>query len=291
MELNPAQLEALVAITDQGTFEAAARHLHVTPSAVSQRIRALEKAAGRVLITRGPLGRPTPAGELLVRLGRQTQLLYDEARDALATAGSVELPVAINADSLATWFRDVLSDAAGWDGTALRLSVEDQAHSHDLLRSGDVLAALTSEPAAVQGCTVERLGSLRYLPVAEPAFVERWCHGRSMEWATMPVVVFNDKDDLQYDLLRRHGVTDPPPIVHQVPASVDFHEAVRRGLGWSMLPEPQALPDLADGRLVRLASREHLDVALHWQRWRLDSPLLTRLTEAVRQAAGAHLRA
>jgi len=291
VDLNPAQLDALVAIAEHGSFEAAARSLHITPSAVSQRIRALEAAAGQVLISRGTPCRPTPHGEGLVRLGRQTRLLYDEAGQALTGAGAVELPVAVNADSLAVWFGDVLAAVARWDATALRLHVEDQAHSAQLLRSGDVLAAVTSDPAALQGCAVEPLGALRYVPAAAPWFAERWGAnggGGGPAWAAMPVVVFNAKDDLQYELLRRHGVPGVPPVVHQVPASADFYVAVRAGLGWGVLPEPQARADLAAGTLVRL-SADLVDVPLYWQRWRLDSPRLAALTNEVRVAAARHL--
>ena len=287
VDLNPGQIDALVAIADHGSFEAAARHLHITASAVSQRIRALEATAGQVLISRGTPCRPTPHGEWLVRLGRQTRLLYDEASQALDPASVVELPVAVNADSLPTWFVDVLSAVARWDGAAIRLHVEDQAHSQELLRGGDVLAAVTSDPAAVQGCTVHPLGSLRYVPAATPAFASRWRRGQLPDWAAMPVVIFNDKDELQDEQLRRHGV-GLPPVVHQVPTNADFYQAVRVGLGWAMLPEPQAREDLAAGRLVRL-SPDLIDVPLYWQRWRLDSPRLTELSNAVREAASRHL--
>ena len=289
MDLNPGQLDALVAIAEHGSFEAAARELHITPSAVSQRIRALEAMAGQVLVSRGAPCRPTPHGERLVRLGRQTRLLYDEASAALGAVATVELPVAVNADSLTTWFRDVLATAAGWDGTAIRLQVEDQAYSQQLLRSGDVLAAVTSDPEAVQGCSAEPLGALHYVPAAAAAFAGRWRRERAPDWAAMPTVVFGAKDDLQRDMLRRRGVPQLPPVVHQVPTSADFLEAVRIGLGWGMLPEPQARAGLASGQLVRL-SGDVLDVPLFWQRWRLDSPRLTTLTDAVREAAGRHLR-
>jgi LysR family transcriptional regulator, chromosome initiation inhibitor len=288
VDLNAGQLDALVAIADHGSFEAAARQLHITPSAVSQRIRALEAAAGQVLVSRGVPCRPTPQGEWLVRLGRQTRLLHEEASQALTAATSVGLPVAVNADSLVTWFRDVLAAAADWRATAIRVHVEDQAHSQELLRSGDVLAAVTSDPAAVQGCTAEPLGALRYVPAAAPAFADRWRHGQSLDWAAMPTLVFNDKDELQRDLLRRRGIEQTPPVIHRVPSSADFCEAVCLGLGWGMLPELQAHADLAAGRLVRL-SPDALDVPLYWQRWRLDSPRLTVLTGAVRAAARRHL--
>lgn len=289
MTPQPAQLEALVAIADHGSFEAAARALHVTASAISQRIRALETMAGQVLVSRTTPCRPTDAGSAYVRLGRQTRLLYLEARLEVDDADHVvSLPVAVNADSLATWFRDVLTTAAGWDGIALRLRVEDQAYSAGLLRSGDALAAVTSEPTPVQGCAVEPLGTLRYGAAATPDFVARWRRGRTMDWERMPVLVFNEKDALQHDVLAARGVT--PRTVHQVPTSTDFHEAVRRGLGWCLVPEPQLLPDLESGVLARLPGRDHVDVPLFWQRWRLDSPALGRLTQAVHAAARAHLR-
>src|ERR1700728_4497679 len=100
VDLNPGQLDALVAIADHGSFDAAARQLHITPSAVSQRVRALEAAAGQVLISRGTPCRPTPHGEWLVRLGRQTRLLYAEGAQALTTATTRHPTVAGNADSV-----------------------------------------------------------------------------------------------------------------------------------------------------------------------------------------------
>ena len=301
MDLNQAQLDALVAIADSGSFEAAARALHVTPSAVSQRIRALEAAAGQVLVSRGTPCRPTGHGERLVQLGRQTRLLYDEASQSLGTLPAVDLPVAVNADSLATWFRDVLAEASGWPATAIALHVEDQAHSQELLRRGEALAAVTSEAVAVQGCAVEPLGSLRYVPAASPVLAARWDRAgggdagapgggrdRRLDWAAMPLVVFNEKDDLQDQALRQLGLPGRPPVVHRVPSSVDFLQAVRLGLGWGMLPELQAGPDLASGTLERLPG-DIIAVPLYWQRWRLESPRLHQLTEAVRRAAREHL--
>jgi LysR family transcriptional regulator (chromosome initiation inhibitor) len=230
-----------------------------------------------------------------VQLGRQTRLLYDEARQALGTIGSVELPVVVNADSLGTWFRGVLEEAALWPGTAMHLNVEDEAHSQELLRRGDVLAAVTSDPATVQGCTAERLGVMRYVPAASPEFAERWRGERGNDgddgepdWAAMPVMIFNDKDRLQHDQLRRRGVAQLPAVVHRVPSTSDFYASIRLGLGWGMVPELQARADLAAGTLTRL-SADVVDVPLHWQRWRLDSPRLATLTDAVRRAARRHL--
>jgi LysR family transcriptional regulator (chromosome initiation inhibitor) len=274
VQFHVAQLETLVAIVEEGTFEAAARRLRLTPSAVSQRIRALEHTAGQVLVRRSTPCSATAAGEPLVRLGRQIRLLVQEATSALPAAEVVELSVGVNADSLRTWFADVIAEVAHWPATALRLTLEEEQQSHDLLRRGEVPAAVTSEPRPVQGCVVESLGSMRYTPAAAPA---------------LPVVTYSDQDRLQHDLLAAHGVPRPP-VVHRVPASADFHEAIRRGLGWGMLLDPQLTPDIAAGALMRLPGGQPVDVPLYWQRWRLDSPTLARLTEAVRRAAAAGLR-
>ncbi|WP_406035919.1 LysR family transcriptional regulator ArgP [Nocardioides sp. NBC_00163] len=292
--LDPTQLETLVVIAEEGTFDAAARRLHITPSAVSQRIRALERAAGQVLVRRTTPCTPTEAGEPLIRHGRQLRLLLDEAAATLSAdktgdATVVDLSVVVNADTLATWFRPVLDEVATWDRTALRITVEDQGYSADALRRGEVLAAVTSEPKPVQGCTVEPLGRLRYTPGAAPTLIERHRKGRGIDWGAIPMIVFNEKDHLQDEVLAAHGATRPP-VVHRVPSSHDFHEAIRRGLGWGMLLDAQAEADLESGATVPLPGARPIDVQLFWQRWRLDSIALDDLSEAVRRAARDQLR-
>ncbi len=296
--LDPNQLETLVVIAEEGTFDAAARRLHITPSAVSQRIRALERAAGQVLVRRTTPCTPTRAGEPLIRHGRQLRLLLAEAAATLndgdepgESAGDavVDLSVVVNADTLATWFRPVLEEVATWERTALRITVEDQGYSADALRRGEVLAAVTSEPKPVQGCTVEPLGRLRYTPGAAPALIERHRKGRGIDWGAIPMIVFNEKDHLQDEVLAAHGATRPP-VVHRVPSSHDFHEAIRRGLGWGMLLDAQAESDLESGATIRLPGARPIDVQLFWQRWRLDSIALDDLSETVRRAARSQLR-
>ncbi|TQL66760.1 LysR family transcriptional regulator (chromosome initiation inhibitor) [Nocardioides albertanoniae] len=290
--LDPNQLETLVVITEEGTFDAAARRLHITPSAVSQRIRALERAAGQVLVRRTTPCTATDAGEPLIRQGRQLRLLLAEAAASLSDTGSetvVDLSVVVNADTLATWFRPVIDEVATWDRTALRITVEDQGYSADALRRGDVLAAVTSEPRPVQGCTVEPLGRIRYTPGATPALIERHRKGRGIDWSAMPMIVYNEKDHLQDEVLAAHGATRPP-VVHRVPSTHDFHEAIRRGLGWGMLLDAQAEADVGSRTTVPLPGARPTDVQLFWQRWRLDSIALDDLSEAVRRAARAQLR-
>jgi len=272
VDLSPAQLATLVAIADHGSFEAAAQRLHITPSAVSQRVRALENAVGRVLVGRGSPCTPTEAGTALVRLGRQLELVFAEA---LSDDGPTDLALAVNADSLATWFRPVLTEVATWGEVALKLRVEDEGHSHDLLRRGEVVGAVTSDPTPVQGCSVTPLGTMRYLPVAHPGLLDRF--GGRPDWKALPMVVFNAKDRLQHEELRRHTDAEPR-VVHEVPSSDDFRAAIEAGLGWGLLPHDQAAAGIESGALARLG-RSTTRVALYWQRWKLDSPLLDRISE------------
>ncbi len=302
------QLRALLAIVDAGTFEAAARSLHVTASAVSQRIKALESAVGRPVLRRTVPCTPTDAGQVLVRMARQLTVLEADALAELEPAGdgTVDLAVAINADSLATWFAPVLARVSAWGDVTLRLHVEDQDHSAALLRSGEVIGAVTSDPVAVQGCAIRPLGSMRYLPMAAPALRGTYRRAGRIDWARLPVVRFNDKDDLQHAFLERHGVggeragddataggrrasAGAGPPVHVVPSSQGFLAAVVAGLGWGMVPVAQ-LVDVPGGALVHLAGREHIDVPLYWQAWRLRSPRIDRMAEAVAAAARAGLR-
>lgn len=288
MRFDPEHLETLRVIAEEGTFEAAARRLRLTPSAVSQRVRALERTAGQVLVRRTTPAEVTDAGAPLLRLARQLHLLDAEAGALLPDAVVAELTVAVNADSLATWFRPVLEEVAARPATALRLHVEDQAFSGDLLRRGDVQSAVTASSEPVQGCSVEFLGTLRYRPAAAPGLLDRHRAGRRVDWRSMPVVVFNEKDQLQDEALAARGL-GRPPVVHRVPSSADFLEGVRRGLGWGMVPEPQLAAAEARGELVRLPGTTWSGVPLHWQRWRLESAALDDLTNAVRRAARAAL--
>lgn len=289
--MNLEHLKALVAVVDEGTFEAAADLLRVTPSAVSQRIKALETSVGQVLVRRRLPCTATDAGALLLRMGRQVQVLEAETAAALGAGSSsrAHLPVAVNADSLATWFLPVLHRAAAWEDSALDLHVEDQGHSSQLLRDGAVMGAVTSDPLPVSGCRVELLGSMRYIPVATPGLRRRFSGPDGTDWAAMPVLKFNAKDTLQQQLLAMKGVLHAPPT-HTVPSSQGFLAAVRAGLGWGMIPELQLSNELADGTLVRLDEPAHQDVALYWQAWSLDSNRLARLGAAVRGAAMDQLR-
>jgi LysR family transcriptional regulator (chromosome initiation inhibitor) len=297
MALDPAQLTTFAAVVSEGSFEAAARSLHVTPSAVSQRIKALEQAVGQVLIRRAKPCLATGAGASLIRLAGQIALLEREALDAargplVGGQPRTRVAVVVNADSLATWFVSALAGLPDELAVCFDLSEDDQDHTADLLRDGSVMAGVTAQNVAVQGCRVERLGAMRYLPVASPELVARYfADGPTVPALTAaPVLVFNRKDQLQHRFLRVLSRRQLDPPVHYVPSAAGFPEAIRRGIGWGMVPEQIAGPEIAAGRFVDFAVGRHLDVPLYWQHWRVDSAVLAALTASVRAAAAASLR-
>lgn len=290
-------LQTLAALVDEGSFDAAARRLHLTPSAVSQRVRAMEQVAGKTLVQRTTPVLTTAAGDVVLRYARQVLLLARDTETELGLdaqdRGRTSMAIAVNADSLATWFLDALAAVPRDLDVVFDIRREDQDHSAALLRSGTVMAAVTATRDAVQGCTSVALGIMRYRAVCSPALLEEAGRGASApdlaRLVETPIVVFDRKDDLQDRFLRDAGVSGARAPRHYVPTSDGFARAVVSGLGWGLLPEQQCLDHLAAGTLVELAPQAPVDVVLFWQRWSLASPLLDEVTRVVEAAALDHL--
>ncbi|MEZ0092362.1 LysR family transcriptional regulator ArgP [Streptacidiphilus sp. EB129] len=300
-ELPHDLVRTLLAVVDEGTFDAAAAALHVTPSAVSQRIKALEQRTGRVLLTRTRPVQATESGQVVVRFGRQLARLEDDVCTALGLAEDEEgaepaspswLPIAVNADSLASWFVPALAPLARDARIHVDLRREDESHTTALLRAGEVMAAVTSSPHPVAGCSVRRLGAMVYLPVAAPQFAGRWLDGDpALLLSRAPVVCFDRRDELQDAFARRlTDGQDASPLRHYVPSSEGFIDAVTAGLGWGLVPRGQAEPRLRDGALVQFLPGRTAEVPLYWQQWRLDSPALAAVAAAVAAEAELALR-
>ncbi|MFE7646049.1 LysR family transcriptional regulator ArgP [Streptomyces phaeoluteigriseus] len=291
------QVRTLLAVVDEGTFDAAAAALHVTPSAVSQRVKALEQRTGRVLLLRTKPVRPTESGEIVVRFARQLARLERDTRSELGMNGAGEptrVTVAVNADSLATWFLPALTRVPREPPFCFELHREDETVTAELLREGLVMAAVTSSPDAVTGCSVRSLGSMRYFAAASPGFAAAFLDDVPLDegLARAPVITFDRRDDLQDAFVRRlrRGPDGASRLRHAVPTSEGFLDAVVAGLGWGMVPEAQAGELLTDGRLISLVPERALDVPLFWQQWKLDSPALAAVASAVAATAAETLR-
>lgn len=295
--LDYAALHALAAVVREGSFERAARALHVTPSAVSQRIRLLEERVGCALVVRGQPCTPTDTGRRMCQHMDRVRLLEQELTDALPAlapegGARVALPVAVNADSLATWFAPALAAFAAQAPVLVELSVDDQDHTAEWLRTGAVLAAVTGTARPAAGCNSQPLGAMRYIAAASPAYMARhFAAGVSAgSLAQAPSLVFNTKDELQARWVRRlcHRHVELPR--HTLPSSQAFVTAALAGMGWGLHPEALVDRHLADGTLVELVPGTPLDVPLYWQSTRAASGLLDGLARQLHAAARAGLR-
>lgn len=286
--LDPAQLAALAAVHRRGSFDLAAAALHVTPSAISQRIKALEDQAGTLLIRRGSPCTATPAGLRLIRHHDEVVLLEQALSADLPhlSPAPATLRIAVNADSLATW---VIPALAVVEGFLFDLVIDDQDVSQEWLKRGEVQGAITAHARPPQGCDSHALGALRYRATASPAYMARWMpQGVSADaLARAPSLTFSDKDRLQEQWVQRYvkGARRAAHPTHRLASSQGFVDACLAGLGWAMNPEPLVAAHLAAGRLVDLSPEAPLDVALYWQFARLTAPATAALTRALRAEA------
>lgn len=299
---DPAALECLAAIVEEGGFERAAQRLAITQSAVSQRLRTLEAQVGTVLVVRTRPLRPTAAGRLLLKHTRQMRLLRaDLDRDLRELAPSSaagarddeRISIAINADSIATWALPALN-ALARQQSPLEIITDDQDFTHEWLREGKVLGCVTTVKQALRGCKVVSLGAMRYVAVAAPAYAQAHCPGglTPRNFRDLPFVAFNRKDDMQAEFVAR-AVGLKRVALQQVfvPSSEGQVRAVLAGWGVSVVPELLTRGLLAQGQLVNVAPRTSVPVQLYWHCWNLESALLdqltTALTDAARDALGA----
>lgn len=287
-------IEALAAVVLEGGFDRAARVLHLTQPAVSQRVKALEDALGTLLVVRSTPPRATAEGQRVVEHFLKVGQLEDDLRRGLVQERDGEwttLRVGVNADSLATWFLAAARPFLEREPVLLDLSVEDQDLAHELLRDGKVAACLGTRAEPLQGCRCLALGRMDYLCLATPQFAARWFpQGLDPEAVQRaPAVVFNRKDRMHARFLAGLLGQDIRFPAHYLPSSEQFLELVAAGLAYGMVPELQARSRLAAGELVELAPGRAAAAALYWHTWGLRTRLLEELTGQVARAARAIL--
>jgi LysR family transcriptional regulator (chromosome initiation inhibitor) len=294
--LDARPLEALVAVAEHGGFGPAAQALNLSLAAVSLRIKSLEEQLGQRLLVRGKTVRTTAAGQALLAHVKQLQLMEADLLAGLSgepvqAGGWKNLSVAINADSVASWFLPGVAALLQKHRLLLDVKIDDQDHTHALLRSGDVNGCVTALAEPMRGCLSEPLGVMRYRCVASPEVVRR-CRtpGGSVSphrLLSHPAIIFNRKDALQDSFLEKHfGLRQPNYPRHYAPAVDAFERAIELGLGWGMVPEQHLAgrPGLAE-----VLPGAAVDVTLYWQHWAREPLSAQRLTQAVKAAAHASL--
>ncbi|KAB1440920.1 LysR family transcriptional regulator ArgP [Pseudodesulfovibrio senegalensis] len=282
-------LEAMAAVVDEGGFERAARVLHLTQSAVSQRVKLLEEQSGQILLVRSHPPQPTEAGMRLLKHCRQVRRLEDDLDVDLNLAGDsfTTLPVGINADSLATWFLPAMQDYLAERPVLLDLRSDDQDQTHRLLRDGVVLGCVSSRSEPFQGCRCDYLGHMDYRLLASPGFRDKWFSGgfSAKSLSRAPMLIYNRKDEMHVLLLQRVLGACPDLNPFYVPSSGRFADFIAQGLACGMLPEQQCGELVAQGRLVNLIPGESERVDLFWHCWNIESSVMDSFSRALKAGA------
>ncbi|MFY1664833.1 LysR family transcriptional regulator ArgP [Pseudomonas sp. Pseu.R1] len=287
-------LAALAAVVEQTGFERAAQVLGLSQSAVSQRIKLLEARVGQPVLVRATPPTPTEIGQRLLNHVQQVRLLERDLQSvvpALDEGGAPErLRIALNADSLATWWAPAVGDFCAEHHLLTDLVIEDQDVGLKRMRAGEVAACLCASERPVAGARSLSLGAMRYRGLASPAFIARhFPNGvTSQALARTPALVFGPDDFLQHRYMASLGV-DGGFQHHLCPSSEGFMRMTEAGMAWGLVPEMQVREQLAAGKLVELFADQWVDVPLYWHHWRNGGQLLTQLTEHLAKKAGQWL--
>lgn len=277
-------LEALALVIEEGGFEKAAQRLHLTQSAVSQRVKMIEESTGQILVTRTLPPLATDAGLTLLAHYRKVKLLEDDlAPETFRPPASLPttLAVGVNADSLATWFLDAAADIAEKHNFIFDIHVDDQEQTQKLLQNGQVCSCISTYPKQLQGCRVERLGSVEYGLYCTPHFAEKW-FSSGFGWDTLqmaPTIRFNRQDNLNTLFFQRLFGTEPRSLpTFYVPSSEKFVDCVLRSLCYGIIPAQQSKPLSGNGLLIDLAPASKIEIDLYFHCWNLKSKTLEIFT-------------
>ena len=290
-------IEALAFVAQGGGFDKAAKALNITQSAVSQRVKLLEEQMGQILVARTAPPRLTSVGRNLLKHYLQVKRLEDDLFGGMARQvdkGYTPIAVALNADSLATWFLDAIKAFVVKEGVLLDIRVDDQEQTHQLLKDGDVVGCISTKDQPLQGCRIDYLGQMHYQLFASPEFKKKWFPAglTIADVCNAPAIIFNRKDELHNKLFHRVLGQVPDPIpANYVPSAEKFVDFIAMGLGYGMLPRQQSEPFTGDGRLVDLAPGDNIAVKLYWHCWNLKSKQLVEFTRQLTLGAKAQLDA
>lgn len=280
-------LEAFAMVVQEKGFEKAAQQIHITQSAISQRVKQLEEQFGQILLLRTSPPMPTQAGKKVIKLYNQVSHIEDDFKASVFQDENqtfTPFPLGINVDSLDTWFFSAVRDFLAREKILLDLFVDDQENTHRFLRDGKVLACISNRSTAIQGCRIEYLGFLTYGLYCSPDFAEKWFpNGLDLQdLKKAPGICFTRDDELNAMLFKQIFDTTPKELpTHYVPSTTVFIDLVRHGTGYGMLPMQHSLELVKKKQIVDLAPKHKVKVDLYWHCWNLNSKILKAFTREV----------
>ncbi|NQZ80299.1 MAG: LysR family transcriptional regulator ArgP [Colwellia sp.] len=291
MKFDYKLLEALNAVVEEQGFDNAAQKLFITQSAVSQRIKALEENIGQPVIIRGQPIKKTMAGEKLLSHFKMVEQLENELLPELLPdmpKQPIRITLAINADSIATWFFDAMAPLLKNYLIELNILIENEQDTVSKLRSGEAIGAVSKQSTPLPGYQSSKLGQLKYILVASKEFRHRYFSDgvttQSLKMA--PGISYDSKDDMHEHFITKHfNLAASEYYCHNVRSSEAFVNLTKRGLAYSLISELQIKDELINGQLINLCPDKVLIENLYWHSWVLVKGVNKKISEEIISSA------
>ncbi len=280
-------IEALYTVHELQSFEAAAQTLHITQSAVSQRIKGLEMSYGKPVLTRTLPYRPTELGKQLIGHFKQICLLEEDLEKQIKKATSTpQIAIALNRDSLETWFLDLIQETEVFKDVLLEIVADDQELTLDYLKNGRVSACLSTAEKEILGGRVHFLGNMEYVLVASPGFVKKFFSKGSPKEClrNAPAIKFDQNDKLHERYLEKFFHLDGRGLnYHVIPSVAGFKKFALLGYGYALIPKIDIIDELKEKKLVQLFSDKTWEIPLYWHYWAVESKFYQKFNADVIQ--------
>lgn len=287
-------LEALHTIITMQSFQMAADKLHITQSAISQRLKNLEAYYGEPLLIRSQPYVPTKLGEYL--LGHYKRVDHLESELVTKISNKQKTPmvsIAVSRDTLETWFMDILNKAAMLTDTRLEIFADDQELTINYLKKGFVNTCLTTHSQAISGCHSEFLGYMDYVLVASPEFQKKYFsnnqHKKNLLEA--PAVIFDSNDQLHDKYLAKYfDIKAEHRNYHIIPSVAGFRNFALNSYAYALIPKVDIEKELKQKRLINLFPQKIWEMPVYWHGWSIASKSYKRFNELVIAQAKMRLR-
>jgi len=266
------QLETFLRVIDAGSFAAAAEALSATPSAVSARIRELERSLGVDLFDRSQhRAQLTAKGQELVASAREIVALATRVRhqigDVEALTGTVRLGV-VGLVAI-TWLPKLMvAMRTNYPGVTVTLEAALSAALLERLRGGHLDLAIVTGPVAEASLEAISLGFDKFVWMAPPSMPIPARRLTPRELARWPVLGLSTLSH-HYPVLEqwfRKGDAEYRPVISCSNVHI-LADLTLAGLGVSLLPQSTYAADVATGRLRLLDTEPEIGpvefVALH----------------------------
>lgn len=280
-------LSALTEVIELQSFELAANKLFISQSAISQRIKSLEEYIGQPVLIRSQPIVLTTAGEQLVSHFKKVEQLENELAPVLSPDKPLQpmkVSLAVNADSIATWFIQAVTPVLQSHLVELNLMIEHEERTLDKLRTGEAIGAVSVIEKPLKGYRSFRLGKMEYCLVANKTFKNKYFKdGVNRESLKMaPAISYDHKDDMHVRFIaKRFDLGASEYFCHRVRSSEAFVELAKQGVAYSLLPKLQIANELANGELVNLSPENELIETLYWHSWVLVKGINKNISQQI----------